>query len=406
VEDTNQWMFGSLFPDAGAGGIFKLQVDGSNFTTLHTFSSIPLDGSNSYSRLLLLGDVLFGTTQLGGVSNSGTIFRLNADGTGYQLLHHFRGTPGSDGAFPYAGLVEGPDRFLYGTTIGGGLGGRGTVYKILPDGGGYRVVRHFATGVLTNGYDIYASLVVGINGELVGTTFSGGNKNQGTIFRINTDGAGYQVLHQFGTTTDGRNSYSGLTLGTDGFLYGTTPLGGASGAGTIFKLRDDGSGYSIILNFGSSSADGLRAYQGLTFGKNNVLYGVTTAGGTNNTGTLFKIATDGSAYQTLCHFQTNDTISSDLFLSSQGQFYGSLRHNLGPEAGTLFRFVFPGLVPLGAAEDSFRLLLSGVPGVSYTVEASEDLISWRAWLVTNLDTSPLEIQDPDPRPPARFYRAR
>jgi uncharacterized repeat protein (TIGR03803 family) len=405
IEDSNGWMFGTILSDTTAGSVFKIQSNGSNYTTLHTFSSIPQDGSKSFSRLLLLGDVLFGTTQRGGSSNFGTIFRLNRDGTAYELLHHFTGAT-NDGQFPYAGLVAGSDGSLYGTTIGGGLNNRGTVYKIQPNGTGYQILLHCSSSFVTNGFTPYSGLVLGKNNILFGTTFSGGNRGAGTVFRMNPDGSDYQVIHQFGTAADGRNSYSSLIYGSDGFLYGTTPFGGSFGEGSVFKLREDGSDYSRIASFGSTQADGISPYQGLTSGAGGVLYGVSSAGGTNNTGTMFKIAINGSGYQTLCHFGTNESAASDLFCSPQNELYGSLSYSQGADTGSLFKFVFPGIVALGATQDGFSLQLSGVPGLTYTVETSEDLITWHSWLTTNLVTSSLEVLDPDPRPAYRFYRAR
>jgi uncharacterized repeat protein (TIGR03803 family) len=404
IEDTNGWLFGTVLSDTSAGSVFKVQLNGSNYTTLHDFTSIGNDGSKSYSRLLLIGNVLFGTSQLGGVSNLGTIFRLNTDGSSYQLLHHFVGAT-NDGAFPNAGLAAGSDGSLYGTTIGGGLNNRGTVYKIQTNGAGYQVLRHCITSFLTNGYTIYSAVVLNDADVLFGTTFSGGNRGNGTIFRLNSDGSEYKVLHQFGTSLDGRNVYSKLTRATDGFLYGTTAFGGASNQGTVFKIREDGSEYLTIASFGSTLGDGLRAYQGLSVGTRGDLYGATTAGGTNNNGTIFKILSDGSGYQTICHFATNQSIAADMFLNSQGELYGSLIDPQGAD-GSLFKLIFPGIRGLGTAANGFNIELSGVSGSSYTVEISEDLLAWRPWITTNLPAPSIQLLDPNPRPDHRFYRAQ
>ena len=132
-----------------------------------------------------------------------------AQSTNFTLLHNFTGT-GGDGASPHAGLVEGSDGTLYGTTSGGGSG---------------------------IGY--------------------------GTVFRLNKDGSSYTVLHSFtGGPSDGSNPQGGLLEGSDGVLYGTTKEGGSAeeggsaGAGTVFKLNKDGSGYVVLLNFQFLNRDG------------------------------------------------------------------------------------------------------------------------------------------------------
>jgi uncharacterized repeat protein (TIGR03803 family) len=202
------------------------------------------------------------------------------------------------------------------------------------------------------------------------------------------------------------NAYSKLTRATDGFLYGTTAFGGALNQGTVFKIREDGSEYLTIASFGATPGDGLRAYQGLSLGARGILYGTTTAGGTNNTGTIFKILSDGSAYQTIYHFATNQSIAADMFLNSQGELYGSLLDPQGTGNGSLFKLVFPGIRALGTAANGFNLELSGVSGSSYTVQMSEDLLTWRPWLTTNLPAASIQLLDPNPRPGHRFYRAQ
>ncbi|HUR45691.1 MAG TPA: hypothetical protein VMZ27_07430, partial [Candidatus Saccharimonadales bacterium] len=152
--------------------------------------------------------------------------------------------------------------------------------------------------------------------------------------------------------------------------------------------------------------DGLRVYQGLSIGKGNLLYGATTGGGTNNTGTMFKVLTDGSGYQTLCHFQTNESIAADLLLNSQEQLFGSLLYTQGPDSGALFKFILPGVRALGPSNDGFRLEITGAPGSNYTIESSEDLINWQPSLTLSLLTSPQEFLDPNPHPANRFYRVR
>src|SRR5439155_19931338 len=123
----------------------------------------------------------------GGVSNLGTIFSLNLDGGGYQVLRSFVGRPG-DGAHPYASLTTGPDGKLYGTTATGGISNSGTAFRLNQDGGGYESIRSFAG---SDGTNLFAPLIFGTNGMLYGTAWQGGAYGNGTIFQIHPDGSGF-----------------------------------------------------------------------------------------------------------------------------------------------------------------------------------------------------------------------
>jgi uncharacterized repeat protein (TIGR03803 family) len=404
TQDSNGWLYATVFPDNGPGSVVKLRPDGSSYTILHDFAPASKDGSQSTSHLLLVGKTLFGTTKSGGSNSNGTVFRVDTDGTSYQSLYHF-GSITTDGEFPYAGLAVGSDGSLFGTTIGGGTNNRGTVYKIQSNGSGYQVLRHFGPAFGTNGAYLYGGLVVGSNDVLFGTTFSSGSGGFGNIFCLNPDGSGYRILHQF-VAGDGNNCYAALTRGKDGFIYGSTSAGGVTNQGTVFKIREDGTGYSLLANIGSAPGDGRQIYQALAVGIDDLLYGVTSSGGTNNSGTLFRLQKDGSGYQTLFHFRTNEFASADLFINQAGEFFGAIQNTAGPETGSLFRLIMPSLRAVEASAAGFHFQLTGIPGLNYTLETTSDLITWTPWLTTNLTASPLDLWDTNPPPANRLYRAR
>src|SRR5205085_936033 len=134
------------------------------------------------------------------------------------------------------------------------------------------------------------------DGALYGTTQSGGSNGLGTVFKLNKDGSGYMVLHGFPSNdADGWYPVGALVQEDDGALYGTTERGGTEDAGTLFKLNTDGSGYSIIYDFGSTADDGLHP-QGLATGSDGALYGTTYSGGSSNLGTVFRLNKDGTGY--------------------------------------------------------------------------------------------------------------
>lgn len=221
---------------------------------------------------------LYGTTSSGGGtgcggSGCGVVFKLNA--TNHEtVLHAFSG---SDGATPYGALVMDGAGNLYGTTSSGGASGLGTVFKI--DANGMETVLHNFTGN-PDGSNPYAGLVMDNSGNLYGTTENGGVSNLGTIFQIDRNGA-ETVLHSFaGQPSDGADPKAGLTLDSDGNLYGTTFSGGSAGFGTAYQL-DTTNAESVLYNF-TGQGDGGDPIGGLTLDSSGTLYGTTTMGGSSS----------------------------------------------------------------------------------------------------------------------------
>ena len=137
-----------------------------------------------------------GTPTASGTQGRGAVFRLKKDGTGQTELHSFLG-PAGDGANPRAGLVQGKDGALYGTTYSGGANSSyGTVFKLNVDGSSYAVLKSFSSGPGAGAYPM-AGLVQATNGVFYGTTYYGGASNRGTIFRLNSDGSGFSYLYNF-----------------------------------------------------------------------------------------------------------------------------------------------------------------------------------------------------------------
>ena len=149
---------------------------------------------------------------------------------------------------PEAGLIQGTDGKLYGTTRYGGTDSGGTVYRINADGTGFVVLHYF--NYLTDGGTPMAGLIQGTDGRLYGTTSQGGSQGYGTIFAMAADGAGFTVLRSLAFATDGGNPQAGLVQGSDGRLYGTTYGGGVGFSGTIFAIRTDGTGFTVRLRIG------------------------------------------------------------------------------------------------------------------------------------------------------------
>jgi uncharacterized repeat protein (TIGR03803 family) len=308
-----------------AGTVFKVQADGSGFTVLKWFTN-SVEGANPVAGLVLSDDVLYGTTSVGGMSNLGTVFKINTDGSGYKMLKSFAG---SDGANPYYARINLSGAVLFGATYHGGSWNLGTVFKLNTDGTGYTVLKDF-TG--SDGAGPNAELTLS-GSVLYGTTEDGGTSAYGTVFKMNTNGTGYAVLHNFTNYADGAYPDGVLSL-SGGALYGTTDGGGVAGYGTVFRLSTDGTGYALLNSFDGTAGiypGGALALAG------SVLYGTTTAG---FDGTVFQINTDGTGFTNLHTFHAASDGSGPYggVTLSGGVLYGTTDHGGGGSSrGTVFK---------------------------------------------------------------------
>lgn len=265
VDDGNSYTnFGGAYPEAvlmegsgtlygvtgnggayGNGSVFKMGTNGTGFTVLKDFpardrfSGTNTDGANP-NALVLSGSTLYGTTASGGSFDTGLVFRMNTDGTGFAVLRNFEAFVSGDAAHPNGGLLL-VGGTLYGTTVNGGAGTFGTVFRINTNGTGYSVLKNFA---FSDGASPGTSLAMA--GSMLFGTTSGGGWGGGTVFGLRSNGMEHAVLKYFppairnlGTDTytnsDGARPQAGVLL-SEGALYGTTYWGGGSGYGTVFKL--------------------------------------------------------------------------------------------------------------------------------------------------------------------------
>ena len=268
-----------------AGTVFRISPSES-YTSLYSFGSSPSDGNFPYAGLVQGSDGNFyGTTAAGGANDYGTVFRVSPGGSETNL-YSFIGPP-NDGGAPYAGLVQGSDGNFYGTTSKGAAGG-GNVFRISPSGCYTNL--HSFSGLPTDGTNPYGGLTQGSDGNFYATTGNGGTHNAGTVFRISPSGI-YTTLYSFGSSpNDGFDVYAGLVQGSDGNFYGTTHDGGANGYGIVFRVSPSGS-ESNLHSFLRSRNDGFRLVAGLVQGSDGSFYGTTELGGESGGGTVFKLIT-------------------------------------------------------------------------------------------------------------------
>ncbi len=285
--------------NAGHGNVFALDTDGTAFTILYSFigtnQGANSDGSSPMGGLVLSGNTLYGTATQGGAFNSGTVFKVNIDGTGFEPVYQFTG--GNGGGFPNGGLVLAGDT-LYGTAGGGE--GYGIVFAVNTDGTGFKALYQFTGG--NGGYGPTAGLALSGN-ALYGTTEEGGSGSAGTAFVINIDGTGFSTLHSFASSTDGNSPFAGVIL-SGNTLYGTTHNGGGADNGAVFTLNTDGTGFRTLFDFSAHHSQGGEPGAGLIL-SGNTLYGTTRFGGgaaNGGDGTVFAINTNGTGFERLHAF--------------------------------------------------------------------------------------------------------
>ena len=292
-----------------AAALFDLVDFGTPADTQNQFSV----GTNPAGLVAGPNGTFYGVTQAGGASGDGTVFRVEPYGTGVTALYAF-----GSGDGPASSVTSSADgTALYGTFQYGGVNTNGAVWNLNSDGTGYQMVYAFSaadpsTGANPDGVALSGSLLEGADGALYGEARFGGSNAGGTVFQINPDGTGFTVLHAFGANiADGVYPIGGLVAGPDGALYGVCGLGGTSDTGTVFKVKTDGSGYRVLHEFAADDAQqansgGAVPSAGLTFGADGLLYGVTAAGGGGGDGVVFRLGTDGTRFAALHDFLGTD----------------------------------------------------------------------------------------------------
>jgi uncharacterized repeat protein (TIGR03803 family) len=333
-KDSDGFFYGTTETDgsSGYGTVYQITTSGS-VTTLYAFTG-GTDGANPYAPLVAGTSAdLYGTTETSGSGGAGTVFQITTSGT-LTTLYSFTG--GNDGGHPYGALVQGTGGLLYGTTETDGSSSYGTVFQIT-ETGSLSTLYAFTDG--TDGGNPYAGVIVGNDGDLYGTTTTGGAGGHGTVFKLSTSGS-LNTLYAFTDGTDGGNPVAGVDQASDEKLYGTTETGG-SGYGTIYQLTTTGT-FATLYAF-TDGTDGANPYAPLVQGTDDLLYGAASTGGTNSAGTLFRITTSGSFASLYSLNGANDggNPRGGLVLGSNGDFYGTAVSDGTDGHGTVFQLAPP-----------------------------------------------------------------
>ncbi len=410
---------GNLFSISPHGGTKQegafLELSGQNIADLYNFciaSKCP-DGQGPNQGLVLGSEGYFYGTTFGGGLGGGTVYKISPNGSRTTLYQFCTLAKCADGELPQGGLTQAADGNLYGTAANGGLanqGGFGTLFKVTP-AGQFTVLYTFCVKAsCADGSNPSAPPIQASDGRLYGTTQSGGTHGAGTVYVFEGTGK-IKTMYSFVRNPGdlGTIGPANLLQASDGNLYGTTSSGGPADEGTVFKISPTG-GFSTIYQFCSESncTDGAGPVS-LIQGPDGNFYGMTNGGPLGvNPGTIFKLTPDGTL-TTLYNFcqqsgcpDGNDPVS--MSLATDGNLYGSTWASGALGDGTFFSFSL-GFAPFvqpnpvaGRAGSSMGILgnqLSGTTSVTINgMPASFTVLSdtfIKATIPSGATTGPIQV---------------
>lgn len=266
----------------GSGTVFSMDLDGTGHQILQTFGSPAAPSLRPHETVVVVDSTLYGTTTGQLVHDFGSIYSVSSDGSNFKVLHEFNG---ADGSYPVTRLLPFGDR-LFGATAGFAVPGYngGTIFSIRKDGTDFKVL-HALSNVEGNFFQGDLAIV---GDSIYGVATDGGANDGGIIFRLNLNCGGFQTLHSFPSDAAPQ---SGLTY-LSGRLFGTT-----SSSETIFSIKPDGSQFTTVHTFSSATNPVTRL---LAVG--STLYGTTEGGGATGNGTVFSLTVPEPAGASLCSF--------------------------------------------------------------------------------------------------------
>ncbi|MFH0878635.1 MAG: choice-of-anchor tandem repeat GloVer-containing protein [Lentisphaerota bacterium] len=322
---------GKLFGTAQIGGVsnygvvYSADVNGTRYTNLFAFGGF--NGRYPTGKLLLNGGYFYGMTSRGGADDNGVIFRMTTNGSGYTVLHTFRATNVNEGAIPWGGLAMNSTN-LFGMTYFGGVSNLGTIFRINLNGSGYANLHHFV-GKAGDGKHPKGDLLLD-GTTFYGMTSEGGSNNAGVVFSMALNGTQFKTVYEFTGKPDDAESPSGNLLRDGSYLYGMA-FSGPNGAGVAFNVHTNGGTLNILKAFGGATAG--RDPFGSFVKSGTRIYGMTRYGGANNAGVIFSL---GGTYTNDYQWPSGGEPIGDPVMVG-GTLYGSTLRGGTANKGTLFK---------------------------------------------------------------------
>jgi uncharacterized repeat protein (TIGR03803 family) len=276
------------FAPAGCGVVYKVSPDGTE-SVLHSFSGP--DGQWPFTPVIHDNEGnIYGAIYNGGVNYYGAVFKIDTTGN-ETVLYNFTG--GSDGCYPFQGLVRDEAGNLYGTTAGCGYGelGYGTIFKV-DKAGNFTLLHTFTRETSDGGNPHYGHLTMDKSGNLYGVTLWGGAYDEGVLYKLSKNGT-FTLLQSFaGGVSDGCNPYGSVVKDENGNLFGTTSGCDSNNYGNIWKVSQKAK-ETILHSFTGGRSDGCGLQTGVTRDSKGNLYGTTAWCGAHNAGTLYELSAKG-----------------------------------------------------------------------------------------------------------------
>jgi uncharacterized repeat protein (TIGR03803 family) len=350
-------------------------------TLLYSFTG---NAGGEYTDTELVRDSagnLYGTSVQGGAYGSGTVFRVTPAGA-HNVLYSFTG--GADGGEPYKGVTLDAHGNLYGTAVTGGggacEGGCGVVFKVSYCGGVWtQSVIHAFTGA--DGSGPGSPVSIDRNGNIYGTTPTGGSMGVGVVYQLTPGQAGwtFRVIHTFTGGADGAGGSAGrLLIDARGRLYGVCTVGGVNGSGNVYRLaQNTGKWQFSTLYAFKDQPDGASPYGGLIFDKLGNLYGTTYYAGANDVGTVYELShSNGTWTESVLYSFKGGTDGaspiSKLVSDAAGNLYGTTSDGGAPSCvcGVIFKLA-PGANGNWSETVVYRFPGTPKPGFAYNGMVSD-----------------------------------
>ena len=363
-----------------AGVIWEITSSGS-YKVLHNFGSSG-DGANPKGGVTIdRSGNLFGTTVGGGTNGGGTVWEITSSGT-YQKIHDFGAD--TDGLGPESSVTVDNSGNLFGTTFFNHPADAVGILWEISTAGNYRILHKFGSGA--DAAAPYAKVVIDGSGNIFGTSYGGGANNVGSIWEMSSTGQ-FQVLHSFNSDSDGCNPITGVTIDGAGNLFGTTGGSGGTGTGpgTVWELSN--SGLFLTLHSFGSSGDGWQPEGEVTFDASGNMYGTAVNQVENSGGVLWTI--NNGTYQILHQFGSGSdgyTPRSAVTVDSSGNLFGTTSHGgiNGFTGGIVYEIVSNTISKLalsptsltGGASATGTITLSGpAPAGGFSIDLSSSNVN-------------------------------
>ncbi len=317
------------------GAIFKTDTSGSNLTMEYKFLCTT-PGDSALGDLVLAPDGnYYGLCSAGQALEDGILFQYNPTTSTYTRMFDFTGA--GNGANPFGSLIVASNGNLYGVTARGGVNGLGVLFEYSPAGN--TSVKEYDFSGSADGASPRGSLVQTSTGKIYGMASQGGIHNAGVIFEYDPISSLLTKKIDFDTTTTGACPYGALTQATNGKLYGMTSAGGSNNLGVLFKYDTATAALTKLLDF-NGTVNGATPYGSLIQTSTGELYGMTSSGGANSAGLIFEYNIPTATFSDRLDFNTTNGANPNgsLLEAANGKLYGMTKSGGDSLDGVIFSF--------------------------------------------------------------------